>query len=75
MNREQKPHTPLRYCLGIDAGCGSIGWAIVELDERNRPIAIHSAGVRRSTRTPASNLLCNKSARPERAFLCIRTCG
>jgi len=37
----------LRYVLGIDAGHASVGWAVIELDAHDEPIALHSAGVRR----------------------------
>jgi CRISPR-associated endonuclease Csn1 len=34
------------YILGLDLGVQSIGWAIVDLDDRDRPCAIRRAGVR-----------------------------
>lgn len=36
----------MKYCLGLDLGVGSIGSAIVELDEQNRAMHIVDAGVR-----------------------------
>lgn len=36
----------MKYCLGLDLGVGSIGSAIVELDEQNRAKHIVDAGVR-----------------------------
>jgi CRISPR-associated endonuclease Csn1 len=47
MSPERKPRNPLYYCLGIDAGCASVGWAIVLLDDNDNPYKLHSAGVRR----------------------------
>ena len=47
LSSDLAPPEPLRYSLGIDAGCASIGWCVVELDEKNMPMAIHAAGVRR----------------------------
>lgn len=47
MKVSSKPAEPLHYSLGIDAGCASIGWAIVELDDKGVPKCPHSAGVRR----------------------------
>lgn len=44
---EKKPRNPLRYWLGIDAGPASIGWAVIELDDRDEPIRLQSAGARR----------------------------
>src|SRR5690606_10947595 len=41
------PREPLIYSLGIDAGCASVGWAIVLLDEDDKPIGLHSLGARR----------------------------
>ncbi len=38
---------PLRYSLGIDAGCASVGWCVVELDKKDQPVRVHSAGIRR----------------------------
>jgi CRISPR-associated endonuclease Csn1 len=38
---------PLRYVLGIDAGHASVGWAVIEIDGNDRPLRLHSAGVRR----------------------------
>lgn len=37
---------PVRYTLGIDLGVGSVGWAVVELDDDGRPSALLRAGVR-----------------------------
>jgi CRISPR-associated endonuclease Csn1 len=42
-----KARNPLRYWLGIDAGHASIGWAVIELNNQDEPIRLHSAGVRR----------------------------
>lgn len=36
----------MKYCLGLDLGVGSIGSAVVELDENNNPKNIADAGVR-----------------------------
>ena len=47
MTKLKTPPEPLRYSLGIDAGCASVGWCVVELDEEDRPIVVHSAGIRR----------------------------
>ena len=35
------------YLVGIDAGCASLGWAIIKVDKSGNPIGIHSTGVRR----------------------------
>lgn len=37
---------PLKYRLGIDLGSGSLGWALLELDEHDRPCGIIDAGSR-----------------------------
>ncbi len=47
MTSTNDPPVPLRYSLGIDAGCASIGWCVVELDELDQPIGLQSTGVRR----------------------------
>ena len=47
MSPERKPRNPLLYCLGIDAGCASVGWAVVLLDDNGNPWKLHSTGVRR----------------------------
>lgn len=36
----------MRYSLGLDIGSESVGWAVVELDEENRPIRLVDMGVR-----------------------------
>lgn len=41
------PKEPLRYNLGIDAGCGSVGWAVVLVDGEGKPVSLHSLGARR----------------------------
>ncbi len=35
---------PKKYILGIDLGSASLGWALVELDERGKPIGLLSSG-------------------------------
>lgn len=58
----------MKYCLGLDLGVGSIGSAVVELDENNNPENIADAGVRifevsegaeerRTKRTARKNLI------------------
>ncbi len=61
----------MKYCLGLDLGVGSIGSAVVELDENNNPKNIADAGVRifevsegaqdrRTKRTARKNLIRTK---------------
>ena len=38
--------TPRNYTLGLDLGVSSLGWAMVELDPKQRPKRILNAGVR-----------------------------
>lgn len=38
--------TRLRYVLGLDLGIASVGWAIVEIDEKGNPIRLIDVGVR-----------------------------
>jgi len=47
MTFTNNPAEPLRYSLGIDAGCASIGWCAVEIDDEDQPVGIHSTGIRR----------------------------
>ncbi len=36
----------IRVILGLDLGVGSIGWALIEVDESDKPVRIVDAGVR-----------------------------
>ena len=36
----------MKRILGLDLGVSSIGWAIIEVDENNRPIRIIAMGSR-----------------------------
>lgn len=47
MPSQKPPKESLRYALGIDAGCASIGWAVVLLDKNDNPEGLHATGVRR----------------------------
>ena len=40
-----KPN-PLNYILGLDIGIASVGWAIVEIDDKENPIRLIDLGVR-----------------------------
>ena len=40
-----KPN-PLNYILGLDIGIASVGWAMVEIDEKENPIRLIDLGVR-----------------------------
>lgn len=35
-----------KYVLGLDIGISSVGWALIDLDEDNKPIKIRDVGVR-----------------------------
>ena len=40
-----KPN-PLNYILGLDIGIASVGWAMVEIDDKENPIRLIDLGVR-----------------------------
>ena len=40
------PLKPLNYILGLDLGIASVGWAVVEIDEKENPIRLIDVGVR-----------------------------
>lgn len=37
----------MRYCLGLDMGISSIGWAVVEIDQSGSPVKVENMGVRK----------------------------
>ena len=39
-------HNPLNYILGLDIGIASVGWAMVEIDDKENPIRLIDLGVR-----------------------------
>jgi len=61
----------MRYRLGLDLGTTSIGWAMLRLDEENKPCAIIKAGVRifsdgRNPKDGASLAVARREARAMR---------
>ena len=40
-----KPN-PLNYILGLDIGIASVGWAMVEIDDKENPVRLIDLGVR-----------------------------
>ena len=46
IQRYKKNYTMSKKILGLDLGTNSIGWAIIEVDENNRPIRIIAMGSR-----------------------------
>lgn len=43
---EKALNNKIRVILGLDLGVGSIGWALIEVDESDKPVRIVDAGVR-----------------------------
>lgn len=39
-------NTSLNYVLGLDLGISSVGWAVVEIDEKENPLRLIDVGVR-----------------------------
>ena len=39
-------HNPLNYILGLDIGIASVGWAMVEIDDKENPVRLIDLGVR-----------------------------
>ena len=37
----------MNYLIGLDAGCASLGWSVIELNDEGNPVGLHSAGSRR----------------------------
>ncbi len=43
---EKALNNNIRVILGLDLGVGSIGWALIEVDEADKPVRIVDTGVR-----------------------------
>lgn len=56
------------YRLGLDIGTNSIGWAIVDIDEKGKPIGLRDAGVRifQQGRDPQALTTLNATRRQKR---------
>jgi CRISPR-associated endonuclease Csn1 len=61
----------VRYRLGLDLGANSLGWAVVDLDEQDRPCGLRRLGVRifsdgRNPKDGTSNAVVRRMARQMR---------
>jgi CRISPR-associated endonuclease Csn1 len=59
----------MKISMGLDLGVGSVGWALVELDDNNIPVRIIDCGsyVFNQLQDPKSGKLENQARREKRA--------